>query len=62
MSGKNDITGDSLISKPTTEEYSEGWEKIFGKKTHWLEEVLEGINQQTSDHDKVWCTQKENKE
>lgn len=31
MSTKNDITGDSLVSKNTTEAYRDGWERIFGK-------------------------------
>lgn len=29
---KNDITGDTLISKPSTDAYVDGWDKIFGKK------------------------------
>lgn len=29
---KNDITGDEIKSKPTTKEFEEGWERIFGKK------------------------------
>ena len=29
---KNNITGDTLRSKNTTEEYSAGWDLIFGKK------------------------------
>lgn len=32
MATKNEITGDSLISKPTTDAYADGWERIFGKK------------------------------
>ena len=27
----NDITGDKLITKPTTNEYAEGWDRVFGK-------------------------------
>ena len=30
---KNDVTGDSLISKPTNAAYSDGWDRIFGEKT-----------------------------
>ena len=29
---KNDITGASLVSKPVTDKYADGWERIFGKK------------------------------
>jgi hypothetical protein len=29
---KNDVTGDSLTSKATTEKYREGWDRIFGDK------------------------------
>jgi len=27
---KNDITGDKIKTKPTTKEYSDGWDAIFG--------------------------------
>lgn len=33
MTTKNDITGASLRSKPPTQKYSDGWERIFGKKS-----------------------------
>jgi hypothetical protein len=32
MAGKNNITGDNLISKVNTKSYDDGWERIFGKK------------------------------
>ena len=32
MAGKNDITGDNLISKVNTKSYDEGWDRIFNKK------------------------------
>ena len=32
MTAKNDITGVSLRSKPPTQKYSDGWERIFGDK------------------------------
>jgi hypothetical protein len=32
MSAKNNITGDSLITKSTNDAYRDGWERIFGKK------------------------------
>ena len=28
---KNDITGDKLQTKPSTKEYRDGWDAIFGK-------------------------------
>ena len=28
----NDITGDILATKPTTDAYKSGWDRIFGKK------------------------------
>ena len=31
MTGHNDITGDTLISKTNTKEYEENYDKIFGK-------------------------------
>lgn len=30
MVAKNDITGDKIQTKPTTKEYSDNWDKIFG--------------------------------
>lgn len=32
MASSNDITGARLISKPPSEEYQNGYERIFGKK------------------------------
>jgi len=32
MASKNDVTGDSLVSKPTNKAYADGWDRIFGKK------------------------------
>lgn len=29
---KNDITGDSLVSKSSTKKYDEGFDRIWGKK------------------------------
>lgn len=28
----NDITGDSILTKSSTEKYRDNWDKIFGKK------------------------------
>ena len=33
MATKNDITGDTLSSKPTTDKYRDNWERIFGNKS-----------------------------
>lgn len=32
MATKNDITGDPLITKSSTDSYRDGWDRIFGKK------------------------------
>lgn len=32
MTAKNDVTGDSIKSKPTSEKYRENWDKIFRNK------------------------------
>lgn len=32
MTTKNDITGDALKSKPSSDKYRENWERIFGQK------------------------------
>lgn len=32
MATKNDVTGDSLVSKPLSKAGEENWDRIFGKK------------------------------
>jgi hypothetical protein len=32
MASTNGITGDSLINKPNTKEFEDGWDRIFGKQ------------------------------
>jgi hypothetical protein len=32
MATKNEITGDTLITKSSNKKYDDGWERIFGKK------------------------------
>lgn len=32
MAAKNDITGDSIVTKSATESYRSNWDLIFGKK------------------------------
>lgn len=32
MVAKNDITGDSIVSKPPTQSFREGWDRIFNQK------------------------------
>ena len=39
MTTKNDVTGDSLITKAPTDAYRDGWDTIF-KKKHELKEVV----------------------
>lgn len=39
MAAKNDITGDELITKATTNAYADGWDRIFGNKEKTLEDI-----------------------
>ena len=32
MTAKNDITGDEIKSRGNSNEFADGWERIFGKK------------------------------
>jgi len=46
MTTKNDVTGDSMVSKKTTDAYRDNWDKIFGKpkkepKESWLDNAME---------------------
>lgn len=36
MSSTNDITGDYLVNKATTDAYRDGYDRIFGKKKSWM--------------------------
>jgi hypothetical protein len=38
---KNDITGDSIITKKPSDAYRDNWDKIFGKKSEEIKEVKE---------------------
>lgn len=38
MTAKNDITGDSIKTKPGNDKYAEGWERIFGKTEGGMKE------------------------
>lgn len=48
MTTKNDITGDTLVSKDTNDAYREGWDRIFGKKEKSVfEKVVDGCRDGT---------------
>lgn len=38
---KNEITGDALRTKPTTDAYADGWDRIFGKEPSLATEMQE---------------------
>jgi len=42
MTSKNDITGDSIVSKTSNKKYEEGWERIFGKKSKQQQQPVIG--------------------
>lgn len=33
MTTRNDVTGDALVSKNTNNDYRNGWDRIFGRKS-----------------------------
>jgi hypothetical protein len=41
MTSHNDITGDKIQTKPTTKEYSDNWDRIFGGCKHTPEGDLD---------------------
>lgn len=41
---KNDVTGDSIKTKPTSELYRHNWEIIFGNPSKKEKEVKEDVN------------------
>lgn len=53
MTSRNDITGDKIQSKPSTDKYRDGWDAIFGK---W--ERNETQKQESQKEDTEQCQQK----
>jgi hypothetical protein len=52
----NDITGDKLISKPSTT-YADNWDRIFGKKEFFKEDVEER-KKQANEHCIIYGNEK----
>lgn len=55
MTSKNDITGDEIKSKTTSQKFRDGWDRIFGRKKALKElgeelDVEMLINQITDDN------------
>lgn len=48
MATKNDITGDTIITKGTTDKYRDNWDAIFGKPkvTQDKQEEKDNVDQQ----------------
>lgn len=44
MATRNDITGDSIQTKTSSQAYRDNWDAIFGKKKQITEEVLDTYN------------------
>jgi hypothetical protein len=58
---KNDITGDSLKSRPATKKYADNWDRIFGKKDTMWEHYCKhnGHFRVGSGESCSWCGEKE---
>ena len=41
---KNDITGDSIMSRAPSKEYRDNWDRIFGKLEKEADKILEEHN------------------
>lgn len=54
---KNNITGDSIRSKPLSKEGEENWDRIFGKKEDWDEKRIDtiGSNGNSGEHYDALC-------
>lgn len=37
MPARNDITGDSIVTRNTGDSFRDGWDRIFGKKEKTIE-------------------------
>lgn len=47
---KNNITGDSLVTKAATDEYREGIDRIFGKRPPWYVTREQREKEQADEH------------
>ena len=48
---RNDVTGDWIQSKPNSDMFGDGWDRIFGKKKEALPEYQ--LNKSTGEVEKV---------
>jgi hypothetical protein len=54
MSTTNDITGDHLITKPTTTSYRSGWDLIFSKAFTFIPHVAPQTKIKFDSIDELW--------
>lgn len=47
MTTKNEHTGDSLITRQTTDAYRDNWDRIFGKNKEKMQEQKEALEELT---------------
>jgi len=52
MSNTNDVTGDKIITKTGTDNYRDGWDRIFGKNKEQQKEKEEEQNKEKIEQDK----------
>lgn len=53
MVDTNEITGARLVTKVPTDEYIEGWERIFGKKKEsivWEDDLYYNLKDKENNH------------
>lgn len=51
MTTKNDITGDSIRSRSSSQLYRDNWDRIFGKKDSLFKDVVHGTESHVSTDD-----------
>lgn len=56
MAAKNNITNDSLISKPFSSAYADGWDKIYLKTPKEWYDICDQDPQDLDFSDKFWGT------
>lgn len=49
MAARNDVTGDSLVSRSSNEKFRSEWDRIFGKKEKPSEKNSEERNEKKED-------------
>lgn len=52
MTARNDITGDSIATKTSTDAYRDGWDRIFKKRDELIRDQIQKAREEVEDKPK----------